>query len=253
MSKNKLAKFADLNSFGHVIQLSYSTLLNSGFSLKGSWNKDFFNNGNPIVLELGCGKGEYTVGLAKLFPDKNFIGVDIKGARMWSGAKEAGQNELKNSGFLRTNIELLSHFFAVGEVAEIWITFPDPQMKRTRKRLNSIRFMSMYCEILKPGGIIHLKTDSKFLYQYAQATIAVNNFVVEVDTADLYSSGLADEILTIKTYYEQQWLDRGKTIKYIRYIPHNKDLTEPEVEIEFDDYRSFGRSQTNRDNIETKK
>jgi len=253
MSKNKLAKFADLNTYGHVIQLSYNKLISEGFSFKGNWNRDFFKNDHPIVLELGCGKGEYTVGLARLFPDKNFIGIDIKGSRMWSGAKEVHLNELKNCGFVRTNIELLSHFFAEDEVSEIWITFPDPQMKRTNKRLTAVRFLKQYSEILLPEGVIHLKTDSDFLYQYTLATIDVNHFPVQVNTCDLYHSGLADEILSIRTYYEQQWLDRGKTIKYLRYVPHGENLTEPEVEIEFDDYRSFGRNSTNRDNIETRK
>ena len=253
MSKNKLAKFAELNTYGHVIQLSYNKLISEGFPLKGNWNRDFFKNDHPIVLELGCGKGEYTVGLARLFPGRNFIGIDIKGSRMWSGAKEVHQNELKNCGFVRTNIELLSHFFAVGEVSEIWITFPDPQMKRTNKRLTAVRFLKQYGEILLPEGVIHLKTDSEFLYQYTLSTIEVNHFRVQVNTCDLYNSGLVDEILSIRTYYEQQWLDRGKRIKYLRYVPHGISLFEPEVEIAVDDYRSFGRNSTNRDNIETRK
>ncbi len=253
MSKKKLVKFADLNTFDHVIQLSYRELVSERFKFKGNWNSDFFKNDHPIVLELGCGKGEYTVGLARLFPDKNFIGIDIKGSRMWSGAKEVHTEELGNCGFIRTNIELLSHFFEKGEVSEIWITFPDPQMKRTNKRLTAVRFLNQYCEMLQPEGVIHLKTDSDFLYQYTLATVERNQFKVQVNTSDLYESGMADEILGIRTYYEQQWLDRGKTIKYLRYIPHGTDLIEPEVEIPFDDYRSFGRNSVNRDHIETKK
>jgi len=253
MGKNKLAKFADLNSFGHVIQLSYKELLHERFRLKGKWNKEFFNNDHPIVLELGCGKGEYTVGLAKLFPNKNFIGIDIKGSRMWTGANEALQNDINNCGFIRTNIELLAHFFDPNEISEIWITFPDPQMKRTNKRLTSIRLLTQYGKILKPEGVLHLKTDSVFLYQYTLAIIEENKFGILVNTDDLYASGMSDDILSIRTYYEQQWLNRGKIIKYLKYIPHFNHLTEPEVEIELDDYRSFGRDNTNRDNIETKK
>ena len=253
MSKNKLAKFADLNSFDHVFQLSYDSLMLEGFPLKGKWNNKYFKNNHPIVLELGCGKGEYTVGLARLFPKKNFIGIDIKGARMWSGAKQSIDIQLNNCAFVRTNIELLSHFFDLGEVSEIWITFPDPQMKRTNKRLTAIRFLKIYSEILNNQGIIHLKTDSNFLYQYTVSTIEVNHFNVLVNTPDLYVSGVADDILGIKTAYEQQWLERGKTIKYLKYTILGDKLIEPAEEPEPDDYRSYGRNKINRDHPETRK
>lgn len=238
-----MAKFAEMRTFSHVIQVPFSELTDGNYELKGRWNSDFFRNDHPIVLELGCGKGEYTVGLAKRFPGKNFIGIDIKGARMWTGAKEAQALGLNNAAFLRTNIELLPAFFAPDEIAEIWITFPDPQMKKVRKRLTSTRFITHYCEMLKPGGIIHLKTDSNFLFQYTAAMIRENQFPVEVMTDDLYSSGMDDEILAIRTYYEQQWLDRGIRIKYLKFTPLSKELKEPEDEIEPDPYRSFGRNQ----------
>lgn len=247
MGKNKLAKFAEMETFDHVIQVPFSQLSNNEFNLKGNWNKEFFKNNHPIVLELGCGKGEYTVGLARLFPEMNFIGIDIKGSRMWKGAKEIHFHGLKNAGLLRTNIELLSLFFAENEVAEIWITFPDPQMKRARKRLTSTRFMELYCKFLKPGGLVHLKTDSGFLFQYTSAMIKENRFEVIHETDNLYDSGIANEILGIKTFYEQQWLGRGMKIKYLKFIPHQNGLIEPDIEIEHDDYRSFGRNERNRD------
>jgi tRNA (guanine-N7-)-methyltransferase len=247
MGKNKLAKFAEMETFGHVIQVPYSQLMLEEFKLKGNWNKEFFQNDNPLILELGCGKGEYTVGLARFFPGMNFIGIDIKGSRMWKGAKDIHLQGLKNAGLLRTNIELLHLFFEKNEVAEIWITFPDPQMKRVRKRLTSSRFMELYRQFLKPGGIIHLKTDSNFMFQYTSAVVRENNFEVISETEDLYDSNLSDNILKIKTFYEQQWLSRGMKIKYLKFIPHQNPLKEPEVEIEPDDYRSFGRNQRNRD------
>ena len=247
MGKNKTAKFEELDTYGHVIQIPYSILINEGFKLKGNWNKEFFQNDNPVILELGCGKGEYTVGLARFFPEMNFIGVDIKGSRMWKGAKEIHVDGLKNAGLLRTNIELLHLFFAVNEVSEIWITFPDPQMKRARRRLTSTRFMALYCKFLKPGGIVHLKTDSGFLFQYTSAMVKQNNFEVITETPDLYDSGITDEILGIKTFYEEQWLSRGMKIKYLKFIPYQNHLKEPEVELEPDDYRSFGRNSRNRD------
>jgi len=233
-----------MDGYAHVFQYPYGRLKNEGFPLKGKWNSDFFGNNNPIVLELGCGKGEYTVGLGGLFPDKNFIGVDIKGARMWSGAKEALEKEMGNIAFLRTNIELIDHFFAQGEVAEIWLTFPDPQMKKATKRLTSTRFLRLYRTILAADGLIHLKTDSPFLYTYTAELVKENGFPVKVNVADLYNSGRTDEILSIKTFYEQQWIGRGFSIKYLQFVCQEREqYIEPEIEIEPDSYRSFGRNR----------
>lgn len=244
MAKNKLQKFADMATYDHVFQYPFAVLKERGFDMRGKWNEQFFHNENPIVLELGCGKGEYAVGLARRYPDKNFIGIDIKGARMWSGASEAKAEGINNVAFLRTHIELITHFFAPGEVSEIWITFPDPQMKKTRKRLTSTRMIELYREILKENGIIHLKSDSPFLYTYTRAMVQENQFPMLVDTDDLYNSGIDDDILGIKTFYEQQWLERGKSIKYIKFVCEPREqLIEPDIEIELDDYRSFNRSK----------
>lgn len=248
MGKNKLKKFGEMETFSNVFQYPYSVLMQQRFPLKGKWHSDYFGNSNPIVLELGCGKGEYTVGLAKRFPNRNFIGVDIKGARMWTGAKQAVAENMGNVAFLRTNIELIASFFAPGEVAEIWITFPDPQMKKTNKRLTSVRFLNLYRRILEPGGIINLKTDSPFLYTYTRELVRLNGLPVEVDTDDLYTSGMADDILEIRTFYEQQWLARGLTIKYLRWrLDAGTELQEPDIEIEFDTYRSFSRGYLETD------
>lgn len=242
MGKNKLKKFAEMETFDNVFQYPFAVVERDGFPLKGRWKSDFFNNDNPIVLELGCGKGEYAVGLARRFPDKNYIGVDIKGARMWTGAKAAVKKGISNVAFLRTNIELIDRFFEAGEVSEIWITFPDPQMKKVRKRLTSTRFLDLYRNILIDNGIVHLKTDSPFLYTYTDALVKLNAFSTEVNTADLYNSDIVDDILEIKTFYEQQWLDRGLSIKYIKFhLDHTTALQEPEIEIEEDTYRSFSR------------
>ena len=230
--------------YPHVFQYPFSVLKEQGFELKGQWNEKFFKNENPIVLELGCGKGEYTVGLGKLFPEKNFIGVDIKGARMWSGAKESLEAGMTNVAFLRTSIEIISHFFSAGEVAEIWITFPDPQMKKINKRLTSTNFMRMYREILSAEGVIHLKTDSNFMYTYTCEMVKSNQYPVLFQTDDLYGSGSTNPILAIKTYYEQQWIERGLNIKYIKFVCEDRDsLVEPDIEIEYDEYRSFNRSK----------
>jgi tRNA (guanine-N7-)-methyltransferase len=246
MSKNKLAKFADVHALPNVVEVPYADLINNTYPLRGNWNSRFFGNNNPIVLELGCGKGEYTVGLAENYPDKNFLGIDIKGARIWTGATAAYEKGLKNAGFIRTYVELLSSFFEPGEISEIWITFPDPQMKKERKRLTSTKLLAHYAKVMKPGGVIHLKTDSNFLFSYTTALVHLNDFKVEVEKEDLYASEFADGIMGIKTYYEQQWLSRGIKIKYLKYIPHFNNLVEPEIEIEWDEYRSFGRDQRSR-------
>ena len=244
MSKGKLAKFADMAAFSHVFEYPFSVVDNVPFEMRGAWNERFFKNDHPIVLELGCGRGEYTVGLGRLFPGKNFIGVDIKGARMWSGAKESAETGMTNVAFLRTNIEIIDRFFAPGEVSEIWLTFSDPQMKKATKRLTSTYFMERYRRFLVDNGLIHLKTDSNFMFTYTRYMVEHNHLPVEVLTDDLYHSGLADEILSIRTYYEQQWLDRGLNIKYLRFrLPHEVELREPEVEIELDEYRSYNRSK----------
>ena len=244
MGKNKLRKFAEMDGNPLVLQYPFSRLQAEGFDsfpLRGKW-RDFFKNDNPIVLELGCGKGEYTVGLGELFPDKNFIGIDIKGARMHSGAMRAMEKGMDNVGFLRTQIELLDRFFAPGEVSEIWITFPDPQMKKVSKRLTGTRFMELYSKVLQPGGVIRLKTDSPFLYAYTHAMADLNGLPFEVDTDDLYNSGLVDPILAIRTHYESQWLARGLTIKYLAFaLPADKALEEPEDDFERDTYRSYSR------------
>lgn len=252
MGKNKLEKFADMASYPHVFEYPYSAVDNVPFDMKGNWHKEFFKNDHPIVLELGCGRGEYTVGLGKMFPEKNFIAVDIKGARMWTGATESLQAGMKNVAFLRTNIEIIERFFAEGEVSEIWLTFSDPQMKKATKRLTSTYFMERYRKFLKPNGIIHLKTDSNFMFTYTKYMIEANQLPVEFITEDLYHSDLVDDILSIKTYYEQQWLDRGLNIKYIKFrLPQEGVLQEPDVEIELDPYRSYNRSK--RSGLQTSK
>lgn len=232
----------------NVFQYPFAALQENGFPLKGKWNTDYFKNDNPIVLELGCGKGEYTVGLAERIPGKNYIGIDIKGARMWTGAKTAAENGLANVAFLRTNIELIASFFAPGEVSEIWITFPDPQMAKARKRLTGTRFLNLYKQIITPGAWIHLKTDSPFLYAYTTALIQANHLKADICTDNLYASGLNDTILNIKTFYEKQWLSRGKNIKYIRFTLNNTGLLEePDIEIERDDYHSEARHMVHKD------
>jgi tRNA (guanine-N7-)-methyltransferase len=242
VSKNKLAKFEEMIAFEHVVQAPFNKIKHNNFYLKGKWAKDFFKNENPIILELGCGKGEYAVELAEKFPDRNFIGVDIKGARLWKGAKIALEKELKNVAFLRTNIEIITQFFGPEEIEEIWLTFPDPQMKKYRKRLTSTAFLNKYKSFLKTDGIIHLKTDSNFQHKYTSALVHKNDFEILAETDNLYDSDILDETLQIKTFYEKQWLSRGITIKYLAFKLKNIEFEEPVIEVEKDEYRSFGRS-----------
>ena len=246
MGKNKLKKFAEMETFTNVFQCGARELLPDSqiYPMAGHWREHFFHNNNPIVLELGCGRGEYTVGLARKCSDKNFIGVDIKGARMWAGAKEAEIDGLKNVAFLRTNIEIITSFFSENEVEEIWITFCDPQMKKATKRLTSTWFMKRYQQFVNDGGLIHLKTDSPFLYTYTREMLRLNEYFVLADTGDLYSQQTAyDDAKSLQTHYEKQWLDRGMTIKYLEWqLTKKSEFIEPTIEIKHDSYRSYGRN-----------
>ena len=220
MGKGKLVKFAEMAENPLVVESPFWKLRQEGFALKGQWHADFFHNQNPIVLELGCGRGEYTVGLARRFPNQNFIGVDI-------------------------NIEFIQECFAADEVQEIWLTFSDPQMKKATKRLSSTFFLERYRQFLADGGTIHLKTDSPFLYTYTRLMAEHNGLPIVASTDDLYNEELKKDILPsslteIRTYYEQMWLDRGFTIKYLQFhLPHEGKLEEPNVEIPVDGYRSY--------------
>lgn len=248
MGKGKLAKFADMEHYENVFQYPFSVVADVPFEMQGHWCEQYFHNDNPIVLELGCGKGEYTVELAKLCPDMNFIGVDIKGARMWTGATEALRQGLKNVAFLRTNIEIIDRFFGKDEVQEIWLTFSDPQMKNPRKRLTSTYFLERYRRFLVDNGIVHLKTDSNFLFTYTTYMAEHNHLPVLLRTEDLYGEkSPSPELLfprTIQTYYESMWMARGLNIKYMKWLlPHEGALSEPEIEIELDEYRSYHRTK----------
>ena len=249
MGKGKLAKFADMETYENVFQYPYSVVDHVSFDLQGHWREQYFHNDNPIVLELGCGKGEYAVELARNYPDKNFIGVDIKGARMWTGATQALNEGLKNVAFLRTNIEIIDRFFAKDEVQEIWLTFSDPQMKNPRKRLTSTYFLERYRHFLVDNGTIHLKTDSNFLFTYTTFVAEKNLLPVDFRTENLYHDVLSAQnvepaTLSVQTYYESMWIARGLNIKYMRWhLPHTVALEEPDVEIELDDYRSYHRDK----------
>lgn len=218
MGKNKLARFAENETFANLFQLSYEQITKEGFALKGKWNQEFFKNDNPIVLELGCGKGEYTVGLAKKYPNKNFIGIDIKGARLWRGCKTSNEDNMTNVAFVRTHIQMIESYFAQQEVSEIWITFPDPQLKKPNKRLTCERFLKLYSNILKTDGIIHLKTDSQELYEYTKDEVLIpSKREIIYNTSDLYSSDFKEDVMEIQTFYESMYLKTGKPITYLKF------------------------------------
>jgi tRNA (guanine-N7-)-methyltransferase len=231
--KKKLLKFEQNKSFPHFFepQLFYSR--NDDFHLKSVWNTEFFGNKNPIAVELGCGKGEYSVELAQMFPEQNFIGVDIKGARMWKGAKDSSDQNLKNIAFVRTRVEFTPLCFAQNEISEIWITFPDPQLgpkKRAKKRLTSSRFLSYYQSFLQDKGFVNLKTDDDTLYYYTKKLIEVNRLELVCDTDNLYESKYYTNTLSIKTHYEKMWNKENKTIKYLKFrLPQYKQIIEPEI------------------------
>lgn len=216
MVKKKLIRFAENYTFDHLFQQSYEELM-KGFPLKGKWHSEYFGNHNPITLELGCGKGEYTVGLARMSPKKNFIGVDIKGARLWKGGKAVQRDNMKNVAFIRTKIELIEHFFDPDEVDEIWITFPDPQPKRERRRLTSPLFLSRYAGVIKDGGIVHLKTDNKDFFEYSLEIIENSGHELLMADHDIYSSGFKGPATEIQTFYEEMFKKEDSPIKYLQF------------------------------------
>ncbi len=233
MGKRKLQKFQQIAEYKHVVEPEVEEYVSHSHSLKGKWCSNFFKNKNPIVVEFGCGKGEYTVGLGQLFSNKNFVGVDIKGARIWKGATDSNEKHLNNVGFLRTRIELINSFFALDEIDEIWITFPDPQMKKRRanKRLTSSVFLKKYQLLLKDNGIVHLKSDSTFLYEYTLELIKLNELEIIKNTNNLYKENWTDEILSIQTHYERLHIDDGDTINYVSFrLPKDKVLIEPLIQ-----------------------
>ncbi len=228
MAKRKLKRFAEVDTFDNVLKPTLDEAMQDKFSLKGKWNSDYFKNDNPIVLELACGKGEYTIGLAKNYPNKNFIGMDIKGARIWAGAKYAIENKMLNVAFVKTRIDFIVNLFAQDEVSEIWITFPDPQppKNRAKKRLTGELYLGRYRQILKKGAAVNLKTDSDFFYEFTNEVVQNNKLEVKINSANVYeelipslgNDALATD-LKILTYYESRWLSEGKKIKFISFVP----------------------------------
>lgn len=235
MGKDKARRFSENLTFANLVQPEFEEIFRKDHPLKGRWHEDFFGNDRPITLELGCGRGEYTVALARRHPDRNYIGVDIKGARMWRGAKTATEEHMPNVGFLRTRIEFIGSFFAPGEVDEIWITFPDPQLKkqRVKKRLTSPQFLAAYAAFLAPGAAINLKTDSRHLHEYTKAVAECNGLPVAECCSDIYGpDGISDSELTeIRTAYETKFLKQGLPITYLRFsLGDRREFVAPEFE-----------------------
>jgi tRNA (guanine-N7-)-methyltransferase len=250
VGKNKLARWIELGQFDNVIQPEIGEVSTKDHTIKGRWNEEIFKNRNPIILELGCGKGEYTIGMATMFPGNNYIGIDIKGARMWRGAKTANEQKLPNVAFLRTRIEFITSFFSADEVDEIWITFPDPHPggRNSNKRLTSPWFLNNYRMFLKNNGLVHLKTDNIELYNYTKTVVSNNNFELTFNTSDLYSENItgelssfmnrapsgdllvnnyqSDKVLSIRTYYEKIFLNEGLKINYISFRLDNEKIVE---------------------------
>lgn len=227
MGKKKLARFRELSTFDRVIQPPFEEVFRSDYRLKGKWGKEFFNNSSPLVLELGCGKGEYTVGLARKNPQINYMGLDIKGARIWTGARTAYDEGLENVAFLRTRIDFINSFFARDEVDELWITFPDPQekLRRRKKRLSGALFLNKYRMFLSDGGLVHLKTDNRSLYEDTLALVTHNRLPVERMSEDIYREGWTDETVFIQTYYEKQFLSKGTPINYLSFhLPAQQEI-----------------------------
>lgn len=229
MGKDKLLRFKEMKEFKNVFQPGFREVYQNEYKLKGKWAAEYFKNTNPIVLELGCGKGEYTVGLAQRNPNVNFIGIDIKGARIWRGAKTALEKDLKNAAFVRSSIDLVPSIFGKNEIDEIWLTFSDPQPKKPRKRLSSSLFLNRYLNFLKPNGIIHLKTDSKLLFEYTNALAEENKFFINFISRDIYADNqLPEPVAGIQTFYEKQFLGEGKKIHYLEFkVTGNKEIAEP--------------------------
>ena len=224
MTKRKLQRFADNENFENLFQYTYQRLQCEGFPMKGQWSSNYFKNDHPLVLELGCGKGEYTVNLARQEPEKNFIGIDLKGARIWRGCKTARDEKMKNVAFIRSRVDFIEEFFAPGEVDEIWITFPDPQPQspREKKRLSAPVFLNRYHNILAPGGAVHLKTDNESFFRYTLETLSKFGHEVLYATRDLYNSDAPGILKSIRTFYENIYLAEGKKIGYLKFRLHGK-------------------------------